>query len=95
MRIWVLEDDATKFTEYLKKLSETSENLKGKNFIVESFDDYYLYKQAFFSALLSGEAPDIFMIPSSEESLLEKQVLALDPTLLSPNDFRKNFKGIF
>ena len=94
IRVWILDDDATKFSEYLKSLSEKSESLKWKNFLVESFDDYYTYEKAFFSAFLSWEAPDIFMLPSSQSSALEKQILVLDPTLVSPNDFRKNFKWI-
>jgi len=76
----------------LDTFAKQAENIKG-NFIVESFSDNYTYKTALVSAILKGEAPDVFMMSSSDVSAFDDMVLALDPSVVSPNDFRKKFYG--
>lgn len=46
------------------------------------------------TSLFRGEAPDVFMMSSSDVSSFDDLVLALDPSVVSPNDFRKNFYGV-
>ena len=63
--------------------------------VVETFDDYHTYTNTLATAALKGELPDVFMLNNNEDSLLENVIVGIDPSFISPNDFRKAYKGVF
>jgi len=62
MRIWILHDDYSKFTQYLQLFKEAYPEYGGKNFVVESFSDETTYFNTLVSSIASGDAPDIFVM---------------------------------
>ncbi|MCH2188414.1 ABC transporter substrate-binding protein [Candidatus Gracilibacteria bacterium] len=94
--VWIYGDDQENFLEFVTKFKEVYPKHKNNNFIVESFSDYEEYYYALSSAFSSGRGPDIFTLNNSEkESIFENQILALNPNVFSPNDFRKRYVGVF
>lgn len=95
LKIWILQDDVTQFQEYLNSFKAANPKFANKQFVVESFSDELSYNNAVVSATLAGEWPDLFMINNSETSILENLALGIDPSKVSPNDFRLRFKPVF
>lgn len=93
--IWTLGDSPEKFNEFLQVFKQNNPQYAGKSIIVESFDDYTTYQNTLVSAVVSGNAPDVFVLNNSETSILENQVFGIDPAAVSPNEFRVNFKPVF
>lgn len=95
LRVWILYDDPKNYTEIIKAFKEAVPSYKNKNIVVESFNDLKSYESALSSAFFKGVGPDIFVIPSQSKSPFENMVLALDPSILSPNDFRLEYNPFF
>jgi hypothetical protein len=64
-------------------------------FRVENFSEYDTYTQALSSAIIRGDAPDMFVQNNNETSLLNNQVLAIPNDIINPSDFRKQYKAVF
>ena len=93
IKVWILEDDATKFYNYLTKFKELNQSYKNLQFSVESFDSYEDYSMALSHAIIKWEAPDIFMLNNSEKTtMFDKQTLGFLPEIINPNDFRRKYK---
>jgi len=81
--------------KYLEGFAKQDKNASGTKFVVESFSDLHTYKNALMSAFFRGEAPDVFVMQSGDTSLFDDTIQVLDPNSVSPNDFRKDFYGVF
>jgi len=66
--IWILEDSKDDFNVFLDKFKSDTSN---ENFIanVETFSDYTEYNMALSSAIIKGEAPDLYMLNNNEKSI--------------------------
>lgn len=93
--IWILEDSVGSFSQYLDVFKELYPAYRNINISVESFEDSSTYNNALTSSVVSGKAPDIFMLSNSETSPFEDQTLAINPAVISPNEFRTNFATVF
>lgn len=94
-KIWVIQDDAAKFQEFLTGFKEAYPDYAQNNIIVESFSEKQSYYSSLISALLAGTGPDLFVLENSEISPFENQIRAIDPAKISPSDFRIRFKPVF
>ncbi len=94
-KIWILDDSETDFTNFVTWFKTANPSFATKNILVESFSDTQTYINTLTSAIASWNAPDIFMLNNSESWVLENQILWIDPTVISPNDFRLRFDPIF
>lgn len=95
MSIWILYDDAGDFSKIISWFKEKYPSYASKNIVVESFSDRLTYTNALTSAIISGQAPDVFVQSNGEISAFENQIVWIDPNLISPNDFRLRFKPVF
>lgn len=96
LNIWILEDESEKMKQYVdENFKKTYPQYEWQNIIIESFSDTYSYYTTLASAFLSGTWPDIFMLQNSDSSVFQKQVEALSPELIAPNDFTVRFKPVF
>lgn len=95
LSIWVLHDDKQKYNDFISRFKEDVPQYAGKNISVESFSDEVNYTNTLTSAFLNGEWPDIFMLSNLEVSPLENQVTILRSDVISPSDFRLNYKPVF
>ncbi|MDD3144955.1 MAG: ABC transporter substrate-binding protein [Candidatus Gracilibacteria bacterium] len=69
---------------------------KNKEIIIENFPSYEDYTYTMMAAISSGKGPDIFILNNNEKnSVFSNQILAIDPAIVNPNDFRKRYKGFF
>ncbi len=93
--IWILWDEVGKFQEYITEFKEDYPEYKNKTFLVESFWNEETYKDALTASMLWWEWPDMFLLNNSESSVLENQIMWIDPSYVSPNDFRLRFKPVF
>lgn len=95
-KIWVINDNKTDFLTLISDFKSLNAKYKNSNIIVESFSSYEEYSYALSSAIISSEAPDIFVLNNNEKnSIFSKQIYWLEPSIFNPNDFRKKYKWIF
>lgn len=93
LKVWILEDDATKFYNYLTKFKELNQWYKNLQFSVESFESYEDYSLALSHAIIKGDAPDIFMLNNSQKTtIFDNQTIGFLPEIINPNDFRRKYK---
>jgi len=92
--IWILEDSKDDFNVFLDKFKSDTSN---ENFIanVETFSDYTEYNMALSSAIIKGEAPDLYMLNNNEKSIFLENATWLDPEILSPDEMRNSFYPFF
>ena len=93
--VWIQYDDPTVFSRYIEGFKEANPSYKSKNILIESFSDNDLYTKSFISALVDGQAPDLFVLSNESASPIENQALGIDPNIVSPNDFRQRFHTRF
>ncbi len=94
--IWILQDKREDFDEFLRKFKEANPAYANKsNIVVESFSDYDSYFYSLVAAFSRWEWPDLFTLNNSERSVLEDNIIGIDPLLISPSDFRKMYKWVF
>jgi len=93
--IWILHDDEWDFSKLISWFKAAFPSYSGKNIVVESFSDRVTYTNALTSSIISGLGPDIFMQSNGEISAFENQIAWVNPSIVSPNDFRLQFHPIF
>jgi hypothetical protein len=82
--------------DFIPAFKDIYPQYKNNAIIVESFSDYREYYYALTNAFSSGVGPDLFVLNNSEKtSIFENQILALNPDIFNPNDFRKKYVGVF
>lgn len=91
--IWNERDWGLKVVEHFKELYP---DYSSKNIVVEVFPSYDDYYYSFVSALTSWKTPDVFVLNNNERnSIFSNQVVWLDSSYISSNDFRKKYKWFF
>lgn len=93
--IWTYNLDKNKLDEIVKDFKKTNSAYENKNIVVENFSDFKDYEDTLLSAIAQWKAPDVFLLNNFEKSYLENQTVWINPTLINPNDFRKNYKTFF
>lgn len=93
--LWILQDNKEKFNTFLNDFKSVNTAYKNTNFNIVSFGDYEEYYNALIGAFLREEAPDMFMVNNNDSLIFESQISWIDPTLISPDDFRKNYDLVF
>ncbi len=93
--IWVLQDNKSNFLKFLDSFKANNTKYKNVNFNVLSFENYEEYYNSLVWAFLRWEAPDMFVLNNNESNIFDWQIAWIDPSLVSPDDFRKNYEIIF
>lgn len=93
--LWTLWDKADIFQQYLNDFKQSNTLYKDTNFNVVSFSSYDEYYYALIWALLRWEAPDMFVINNNEGSLFDGSITWIDPSVISPDDFRRRYDLVF
>jgi len=94
--IWIVWDSQDSFNDFLSEFKEANPVYANKNNItIESFSDYESYFYALVSAFSKDQWPDIFMMSGAEQSVLEDQIVGIDPAIISPSEFRKLYRWVF
>lgn len=93
--IWILNDDSGVFGTYIDTFLEENPAYRNLTINVESFSDRGIYQDSLTSAITGGVWPDMFVINNRESSSFENQILGIDPSIISPNDFRLRFSPVF
>lgn len=94
--IWIFWDDKKIFEEFINDFKVANSNYKNANIVVESFSDYEEYYLALWASLANWKSPDIFVLNNSEKNSIFSNIIKwLNPEIINPNDFRKNFKWVF
>jgi hypothetical protein len=93
--IWIIWDDKAKFNEVLNDFKEKFPKYKNTSFNIVSFSSYEDYYNSLVWAFLIWKAPDIFSLNNNDSSFFDLQVLWIDPNVISPDDFRKNYDTVF
>jgi len=93
-KIWILNDSVDDFSLYIEDFKKASWVI---NFApkIESFDNYDEYNSALASAIIKGEAPDLYMLNNNEKSIFLENAIWIDPEVISPDDLRTYFKPFF
>lgn len=93
--LWTVWDDSNSFQNFLKDFKEKNSNYKNLEVQVTSFKSYEEYYYALFGAFLRNEAPDMFVVNNSDAPIFEKNISGIDPSIISPDDFRNNYEQVF
>jgi ABC-type glycerol-3-phosphate transport system substrate-binding protein len=93
-KIWILDDSVEDFNLFIEDFKKDS-GLKNLPITVESFSDYGEYNRALASAIIKGEAPDLYMLNNNEKSIFLENATWIDPSVISPDDLRSYFKTFF
>ncbi len=94
--IWMVWDESSNLDDFLAEFKTANPRYASKtNINIETFSDYESYFYALVSAFSKWQWPDMFTLNNSEQSLLEDNIIGIDPTLISPSDFRKAYKWVF
>lgn len=94
-KIWVLHDDKNKFWTFLNDFKEKYSAYKNTSFQVVSFQNYEEYYHSLVWSFLRWEAPDMFVVNNNDAPFFEKQISGIDPSVISPDDFRKKYEIVF
>ncbi len=94
-KIWIVWDSKNKFEEFLSTFRLDNKSISSVNIIVESFPNYEDYSRALTSAMIKWIAPDIFVLNNNETSIFEEKITAIPTDVISPIDFKKNYRGVF
>lgn len=96
LSIWMVWWDKIVSTEIIKDFLDVYPNYWNKNIIIETFGTYDDYTYALMSSITAWKSPDIFVLNNNEtNSVFSNQIVAVNPSKISPNDFRKKFKWFF
>lgn len=95
LSIWIIWDDKVKFNEVLKDFKEKFPKYKNNNFDIVSFSSYEDYYNSLIWAFLIWKTPDIFSLNNNDSNFFDLQVLWIDPNVINPDDFRKNYDSVF
>ena len=94
--IWMIWDDVDESSKIIDNFKKARPEFVNQEIIVESFGSYDDYSNALTSAIISGKAPDIFVLNNNEKkSVFSNQVIWLDKWIITPSDFRKRYKWFF
>lgn len=93
--IWIVWDNKENFSAYLDSFKNAFPKYKNTNIQVESFSIYNDYSETLKRAFLNDKAPDIFVQNNNEKSIFQNQILGINPSLVNPDDFRKNYEAVF
>lgn len=93
--LWILQDDKNTFGNFLNEFKAQNTNYKNTVFTIVSFKSYEEYYHALVGAFLRWEAPDMFVVSNNDSQFFEKQISGIDPSVISPDDFRKNYDLVF
>lgn len=93
--IWIVWDNKDLFSSYLETFKKKNEKYKNVNIWVESFSSYKEYSDSLSRAFLWDKAPDIFVINNNEKSIFENQTIWINPNIVNPDAFRKNYEAVF
>lgn len=93
--IWVLQDSKEKFSTFINDFKSNNTNYKNTNFNIVSFGNYEEYYNSLIWSFLKWSSPDIFVINNNDSPIFEGQISWLDPEVVSPDDFRKNYDIVF
>lgn len=93
--IWTYNLDKDKLGDVIKEFKSLTKDYEKKNIVIENFSNYADYKDALLASIIAWKAPDIFMLNNHEKSYLENHVSWINPSIINPSDFRKNYKTFF
>lgn len=93
--LWMVGDNKDTFQQIITDFKNQNKDFAAANVTVESFASQEEYNLALSSAFVKGKAPDIFVLNSNEETSFEDQISWLPPSVIDPQNFRKNFKEFF
>ena len=94
--IWIVWDSKTKFQTVIEDFKIKYPQYTNNEIIIESFDSYKDYYYSLLSAIVKWQAPDLFILNSSEKApIFSDQVAWISPDLINPIDFRKKYKPFF
>lgn len=93
--IWILQDSKDGFNNFLNDFKSKNPNYKNTNFNIVSFSNYEEYYNTLISSFLQWNSPDIFLINNQDSEIFDKQISWIDPSVISPDDFRKNYDIVF
>lgn len=94
--IWTIWEKWTNFNDVISWFKEIYPNYSNYNIKVETFSDYNDYYYSLISSIISWKSPDLFVLNNNEKnSVFLEQVTGIDPSVISPNDFRKKYKWVF
>lgn len=95
MSIWIIWESLWDFESYVTAFKKAYPQYENRRIQIESFENRSNYYDVLTASIVTGNAPDIFMLHNTETSPLKNQVLGIDPAKLSPSDFRLRFKPVF
>lgn len=93
--VWILDQDINTFNRLIADFKDANPEFERVTMNIESFFDSSIYYDTIVSAIWSGTWPDVFLLNNKEYSPLSEHTIWINPSSLSPVDFRRNFHPVF
>ncbi len=91
LTMWIYGDQPSFYNQAVAAFNTTYPHVKVD---IRTFGDYGTYSQALLEAMASGQAPDIFMIPSTELPTYFNKIVPVSSALFSPFNLQQDFPAV-
>lgn len=91
LSLWIYGDQPSFYDKIISQFNATYPNVKVD---IKAFSDYATYSRALLEAMASGQAPDMFMIPSTELPVYLNKIAPANPTQLPPSKMEQYFPQV-
>jgi multiple sugar transport system substrate-binding protein len=91
LTMWIYGDQPSFYNQAIAAFNATYPHVKVD---VRAFGNYGTYSQTLLEAMASGQAPDIFMIPSTELPTYFNKIVPVSSALFSPFNLQQDFPAV-
>ncbi len=95
-KIWMVWDSVDWTDKIIENFKKEYPKYKSQEIKIESFASFDDYYYTLSSAIMSDNAPDIFVLNNNEKNpIFSSQIIWLDSQIINPNEFRKKYAWVF
>lgn len=96
LKIWITEWTSDSYADLIEGFKKYAPDYKKTEIIVEKqSSDADRYRTFLLSSISEGNGPDMFMIRSGEDILLESKIASIPSDVINISDFNKKYDDIF
>lgn len=93
--IWILDDNLQWFNSLIDNFKLLNKDYKDTKINIVTFSTYEDYYNTLIWAFLNWKWPDLFVLNNNDWNLFDNQIMWIDPNLINPDEFRKNYEILF
>lgn len=95
LSIWVVWDTSAQYETLFSEFGTFAPEYRNTTLDIRVFPDYEAYQKILLTTLIEWTGPDIFMVESGGDGILESQIVPIPESFLGLWDFDKVYEDIF